>query len=60
VRTPDGKGSGYGICDFNDAKKLDTGSVSAIAAEKAARSRETRALSWKIHGDPGAVGRRST
>jgi predicted Zn-dependent protease len=44
VRTPDGRGSGYGICDFNDAKKLDTRSVSAVAAEKAARSIETRAI----------------
>ena len=44
VRTPDAKGSGYGIADFNDAKKLDTGAVSAVAAEKAARSRETRAI----------------
>ena len=44
VRTPDQKGSGYGIADFNDAKKLDTGAVSAIACEKAARSRETRAI----------------
>ena len=44
VRTPDGKGSGYGICDFNDAQKLDTTSVTAFAADKAAKSRETRAL----------------
>jgi predicted Zn-dependent protease len=44
VRTPDGKGSGYGICDYNDAKKLDTGSVTAVAAEKAARSAETRGI----------------
>ena len=45
VRTPDGKGSGYGICDYNDAKKLDTGSVTRVAADKAAQSRETRQLS---------------
>jgi predicted Zn-dependent protease len=44
VRTPDGRGSGYGICDFNDARKLDTRSVSAVAAEKAARSIEARAI----------------
>lgn len=44
VRTPDDKGSGYGIADFNDAKKLDTAAVSAVASEKAARSRETRAI----------------
>ncbi len=44
VRTPDGKGSGYGIADFNDAKKLDAGAISAVASEKAARSRETRAI----------------
>ncbi|MBA2270438.1 MAG: TldD/PmbA family protein [Chthoniobacterales bacterium] len=44
VRTPDGKGSGYGICDYNDAKKLDTASISRVAADKAARSRETRAI----------------
>ena len=44
IRTPDGKGSGYGICDYNDASKLDTSVVSAVAAEKAARSRETRAI----------------
>ena len=44
IRTPDGRGSGYGICDYNDARKLDTGVVSAVSAEKAARSRETRAI----------------
>ena len=44
VRTPDGKGSGYGICDYHDAAKLDTAGVTAYAAEKAARSKDTRAL----------------
>ena len=44
VRTRDGRGSGYGICDYNDATKLDTVAVSSVASEKAARSRETRAI----------------
>ena len=45
VRTPDGQGSGYGICDFNDAKKLDTaqrlggcGRESSAFASRRARS----------------------
>ena len=44
VRTPDGKGSGYGVADFNDASKLDTGAVSRVAIQKAIGSAETRAI----------------
>ena len=44
VRTPDGKGSGYGVADFNDAAKLDTGAVSRVAIQKATASAETRAI----------------
>ena len=44
VRTPDGKGSGYGVADFNDAGKLDTAAVSRVAIQKAIGSAETRAI----------------
>jgi predicted Zn-dependent protease len=44
TRTADGKGSGYGLCDFNDAAKLDTGAVTKVAARKAGLSREARAI----------------
>ncbi len=44
IRTPDGRGSGYGVCDFNDAAKLDTATVSEVAIQKALRSREARAI----------------
>ena len=44
VRTPDGKGSGYGVADFNDAAKMDTSAVSAVAIQKALGSAETRAI----------------
>ncbi len=44
VRTADGKGSGYGVCDFNDAAKMDTAKVSAFAIQKALASVETRAV----------------
>jgi predicted Zn-dependent protease len=44
VRTADGHGSGYGVADFNDAAKLDTGAVSRVAIQKAIGSRETRSI----------------
>ncbi|HEY5752390.1 MAG TPA: TldD/PmbA family protein [Chthoniobacterales bacterium] len=44
VRTQDGKGSGYGVVDFNDATLLDTGKVSKVAVQKALRSNETKAI----------------
>ncbi len=44
IRTDDGKGSGYGVADFNDAALMNTGAVSEIAAQKALKSRETRAI----------------
>ncbi len=44
VRTEDNKGSGYAVADYNDASQMDTGAVSQIAAQKALRSRETRAI----------------
>ncbi|MDX1503826.1 MAG: TldD/PmbA family protein [Thermoanaerobaculia bacterium] len=44
VRTEDGTGSGYVARDVNDADKLDTGAASAVAIEKAAMSREPKAI----------------
>jgi len=44
TRTADGTGSGYGQCDFNDARFLDAGNITGIAARKAALSREARAI----------------
>lgn len=44
IRTEDGAGSGYGVADFNDFAKLDTGKVSDVAIQKAQRSRQTRAI----------------
>ncbi|MBC7369198.1 MAG: TldD/PmbA family protein [Undibacterium sp.] len=44
TRTAEGKGSGYALCDFNDAAKLDTAAVTTVAARKAAVSREARAI----------------
>jgi predicted Zn-dependent protease len=44
VRTPDGTGSGWVSRDYNDVGLLDTARASAIAIEKAARSREPRAI----------------
>jgi predicted Zn-dependent protease len=44
TRTPDGRASGYGVTDFNDARLIDPASVTATAARKALQSRETKAL----------------
>jgi len=44
MRTEDGTGSGYVTQDFSDISKLDTGKASQIAADKAANSRNARAL----------------
>jgi len=44
MRTEDGTGSGWVTRDFNDVNKLDTASASAIAIEKAVKSREAKAL----------------
>ena len=44
VRTADGLGSAYGVCDFNDAKLVNTKAVSDVAIRKAIRSAETRAI----------------
>ena len=44
TRTADERGSGYGIGDFNDADLLNTGALTAVAARKAAQSREARAI----------------
>ena len=44
IRTDDGKGSGYAVADYNDAALMNTGRVSEIAAQKALKSRETRAI----------------
>ena len=44
ARSADGLGSGYGVCDFNDAALLNTRAVSEVAIQKAIRSAETRAI----------------
>jgi predicted Zn-dependent protease len=44
ARTEDGRGSGYGIADFDDFTRLDTAAITRIAARKAALSREARAI----------------
>jgi len=44
MRTEDGTGSGYITQDFSDSGKLDTGKASQIAADKAANSRNAKAL----------------
>ena len=44
IRTGDGKGSGYAVADYNDAALMNTGAVSEIAAQKALKSHETRAI----------------
>lgn len=44
VRTADGSGSGWASRDYNDVAKLDTGKASAVAVEKAIRSREPKAV----------------
>ena len=44
IRTEDGKGSGYAVADYNDAALMNTGAVSEVAAQKALKSRETRAI----------------
>ncbi|WP_299817982.1 TldD/PmbA family protein [uncultured Pontibacter sp.] len=44
MRTEDGTGSGYVTQDFSDVSKLDTGKASEIAAQKAATSRNAKAL----------------
>lgn len=44
MRTNDGTGSGYALRDFNDVAKFDAAAASRIAVEKAAASREARAI----------------
>ncbi|QIX61718.1 TldD/PmbA family protein [Hymenobacter sp. BT18] len=44
VRTPDGTGSGYATADYNDASKFDAASLAKTAADKAAMSRQAKAL----------------
>ncbi len=44
MRTEDGTGSGYVTQDYSDASKLDTGKASQIAADKASKSRNAKAL----------------
>ena len=44
VRTPDGTGSGYATADYSDAAKLDAAALTKIAADKAALSRNARAI----------------
>ncbi len=44
VRTDDGTGSGYAIRDYNDISLLDTAKATAIAAEKASKSVDAKAI----------------
>jgi len=44
LRTEDGKGSGYATKGYNDAKKLDVGAATRIAAQKAAGSVTAKAI----------------
>ncbi len=44
VRTEDGTGSGYVTRDYNDVSQFDAARSSAIAMDKALRSREARAI----------------
>ncbi|TYZ09263.1 TldD/PmbA family protein [Hymenobacter lutimineralis] len=44
VRTPDGTGSGYATADYNDASKFDAARLAKTAADKAAMSRQAKAL----------------
>jgi predicted Zn-dependent protease len=58
VRTDDGKGSGYGIQSFIDAKKLDTKAVTEVAMTKAIASREAKELKpgkYTVILEPAAV-----
>ena len=44
VRTADGLGSAYGVCDYNDAALVNTKAITDAAITKAKRSAETRAI----------------
>ncbi len=44
LRTSDGKGSGYATKGYNDFSKLDVKKATSIAAQKAVRSTEARAI----------------
>ncbi|RSK31100.1 TldD/PmbA family protein [Hymenobacter metallilatus] len=44
VRTPDGTGSGYAVADYTDVAKFNAKSLTQLAADKAAGSRNARAL----------------
>jgi predicted Zn-dependent protease len=44
ARTEDGRGSGYGIADFDDVTRLDTAAITRIAARKAMLSQDARAI----------------
>ncbi|MBX0292633.1 TldD/PmbA family protein [Hymenobacter sp. HSC-4F20] len=44
VRTPDGTGSGYAVADFTDVSKFNAKALTQIAADKAAGSRNAKAL----------------
>lgn len=44
ARTADGRGSGYGVADFHDARLLHPAEVTTAALKKAALSRDAKAL----------------
>jgi predicted Zn-dependent protease len=44
MRTNDATGSGYALRDYNDVAKFDAGAASRIAVEKAAASRDAKAI----------------
>ncbi|MFT4030819.1 MAG: TldD/PmbA family protein [Siphonobacter sp.] len=59
IRTPDGTGSGYASGDFNDVTKLNTGSLTDIAIQKARASQKAIALEpgkYTVILEPTAAG----
>ncbi len=44
ARTEDGRGSGYGVADFDDAARLDAAAITSVAARKAVLSQGARAI----------------
>jgi predicted Zn-dependent protease len=58
VRTEDGRGSGYATRGYNDVTKLDTKTATQIAAEKAIKSAEAKAIEpgkYTVILEPAAV-----
>jgi predicted Zn-dependent protease len=59
VRTPDGTGSGWGAAEETRSSGIDSGRVTALAIDKAVRSREPKPLApgeYTVVLEPAAVG----